>query len=141
MPDREFVGSTAPLHGVYGALTWTGGPSTSENVITSIEETDNFEFTEFRNAANKITGGTITNPTKVIRVTFQLEAADETTVKTKFLIPDPMRHVTLSATPGTEFDGTWNYLGGASRAMTQGANATVSIVLGRFDGAALAQPA
>jgi len=104
---------------VTGALSFTGAAKTTNRLVGS-NLTDEFEVSELTDGNDDVIGAAAHRHRH--RCTFDVIPYDASgniaTAKTNVKLPDPLALVTIEDFGIDELDGTWNYAGGGTIALT-----------------------
>ena len=140
----RYLAGRATVFTAAGTVAYVGVATiaTTQNEVQNLSLTDEFDVVETRNRQ----GQTVTKMAINIRQRLTVEItphADTAGANTQALagdaveLPAPLSLVTLASFEVAEFNGTWNYLGGGAIGLSNTGAITVSLPLGRPDGAAL----
>ena len=140
----RYLAGRATVFTSAGTVAYVGVATiaTTQNEVQNLSLTDEFDVVEARNRQ----GQTVTKMAINIRQRLTVEItphADTAGANTQALaddaveLPAPLSLVTLASFEAPEFNGTWNYLGGGAIGLSNTGAITVSLPLGRPDGAAL----
>lgn len=140
----RYLAGRATVFTAAGTVAYVGVATiaTTQNEVQNLSLTDEFDLVEVRNRQ----GQTMTQMAINLRQRLTVEItphADTAGANTQALaddaveLPAPLSLVTLASFEAAEFNGTWNYLGGGAIGLSNTGAITMSLPLGRPDGAAL----
>jgi hypothetical protein len=139
----RYLAGRAVVFTASGTVAYSGVATvaTSQNEVQNVSLTDEFDLIEVRNRA----GQTVTQAAINVRQRLTVEitphaiTSDNTqaAAATAIELPTPLSQVTLASFEAAEFNGTWNYLGGGALGISNAGVVTLTLPLGRPDGAAL----
>ena len=124
----------AAVHTVAGGLAFTGLAKT-QNRLVGTNVTDEFNVAELRDGLNNVIGAVATSHNR--RASFDIVPYDSggnlATAKSNVKLPDPLAIVTISDFGVDELDGTWNYVGGGSIALTPDGYIRMTLPCAQYD--------
>lgn len=125
---------TAAVHTVPGTLAFTG-LVTTQNRMVGASVQDEFAVAELRDGNNNVIGAFASG--RVRRATFDIVPYDSNgvlaTAKSNVKLPDPLAVVTIAGFGVDELDGTWNYVGGGSIALSTDGYIRVTLPCAQYD--------